>query len=350
MVIAKTALKKPVQIGNETTPGTAVAATELLYVTSETPIASQVLFYPEDDRNNLYKNQGNEFKVGELAEITIEMNMNSLHMPFLFANAIRGNVTPTQPDAVNEANTWLWNFIMNTAPLCNAPETTNGIDTFTLEAGDNVDDYQYRYCFTKTIEITGAPGEPVKVTWTITAADVVAGVTPAVVSAPVVQYFPANTVNFYIDANYAAIGTTVVVDFLKEWTWKLETMFTPRVTASGSYAYTGVNEASKEVELSFEYLRSNGQDATELAKFKAIETSFMRIEIVGPTELDSGEDNPPKVQLDMAVRYSEVEVPDDSDGSRTTSYTAKSVLDPVAAKSFEVNVYTVLSDTDYPTV
>jgi hypothetical protein len=342
MVTALTAFKKQIQIGNESTPGTAVAATEALLAVMEADLTSHVFHYPEDDRNLLAEHKGNEFKVSDTAELQITGNVNHRHAPFLFGSTIRGNITPTQPDATNEPNAYLWTY-QGGLTTGNTPDITNGIDTYTIEFGDNLDDYEAEYCFTKTLTITGEPNEPVKFEWAITAAQITAGITPTPdLTIQTVQYFPSNTCSFYIDTSYANIGNTVKTDLLKSWTWTLETMFTPRFTASGTFVLKGVNEHWKKVELELEYLRGTLSEV-EKALWVAGSPTYLRIKLLGGNELDSSQSNFPYIYLDGAFHYSEWAAPEDSDGARTETVTAQSFYDSTGTRDFEVAVFTDLA-------
>ena len=342
MVTALTALKKQIQIGNEATPGTAVPATEVLLAIMEAQVTSAEFFVPEDDRNLLAIDKGNRFKISDIAELSITGSVNHRQAVFLFGNAISGNITPTQPDVTNEPLAYLWSYAHNLT-AANTPDITAGIDTYTIEFGDNVDDYEARYCFTTTLVISGTAGEDTKFEWTITAADIVAGITPtAALSVTAVQYFPANTASFYIDTDYASIGGTAKTDILKSFTWTLETMFTPRFTSSGLFIYQGVNEAAKQVELEMEWLRSATSE-TEKALAIAGSTTYLRIQLLGGTEIDAAQSNPPYINLDGAFQYDlPWDSPEDADGARTHTVTAKSVYDATGTRDFEVAVFTDL--------
>jgi hypothetical protein len=342
MPTALTALKKQIQIGPESTPGTAVAATEVFLGILEADLTSRVLHWPEDDRNLLAEHKGNEFKVGDEVEINLTGSMNHRHAPFMFGTALRGNITPTQPDATNEPNAYLWTY-QPSLTAGNTPDLTNGIDTLTIEYGDNLDDYEAEYCFTKTLVITGAPNEPVTFEWTLAGAQVTSGITPTpALTVQSVQYFPSNTVSFYIDTSYANIGNTVKTDLLKGFTWTLETMFTPRYTTSGAFTYKGVNEDWKKVELELEYKRGTLSEV-EKALWEAGSTTYLRIKLEGGTELDSAQSNPPYIYLDGAYHYNEWPAPEDDEGVRIETVTAHSVYDSTGARDFEVAVFTDLA-------
>jgi hypothetical protein len=342
MVKALTAFKKQIQIGNEVTPGNAVAATDVLLGTLDAAYTSRVLHWPEDDRNSLAAHFGNEFKVGDETELTINMRAADIWMPWVFGSTIRGNITPTQPDATNEPLAYLWTY-QGGLTTGNTPDITNGIDTFTIEYGDNLDGYETPYCFTKTLTITGAPNEPVQVEWVLTGAKTSLGNTPtAALTVSSAQYFPSNTCSFYIDTSYANIGNTAKTDLLRGWVWTLETMFTPRYTASGVYTMKGVNEDRKKVSLELEYARGTLSEV-EKALHEANSTTYLRIKMVGDTEIDSSQSNPPYVYLDGAFHYTEWPEADDTDGMRTETVTAESVYDATGTRDFEVAVFTSLA-------
>ena len=339
---ALTALKEEIQIGNESTPGTAVAAVDAILGTITAPYTSRQLHWPEDDRGSLAANFGNEFKVADETELNISMRLADIWAPWVFGTSIRGNITATQPDATNEPLAYLWTY-QGGLTTGNTPDITNGIDTLTIEYGDNLDSYEVPYCFTTTLVITGAPNEPVMVDWTLTGAAVAVGNTStAAITVSSAQYFPSNKCSFYIDANYAAIGGSAKADLLMGWTWTLETTFTPRFTASGTYPYAGVNEDRKKVVLKLEYARGTLSEV-EKAKHQANTTTYLRIKCVGDTEIDSAQSNPPYVYLDGAFHYTEWPEPSDSDGQLTETVTAESVYDATGTRDFEVAVFNSLA-------
>jgi hypothetical protein len=342
MATALTALKKQIQIGNEGTPGTAVAATEVLLGIMEANLTSQVFHYPEDDRNLLSIQKGNEFQVSENAELNITGSLNHRHAPFLFGSSIRGNITPTQPDATNEPNAYLWTY-QHSLTSGNDPSIANGIDTYTIEFGDNLDDYEAEYCFIKTLVLSGEAEGPVEYDVTFQTALITKGITPtaALTVNTGLQYFPANRTSFYIDTSYANIGNTAKTDLLKSWTWTLETMFTARFTASGSLKYAGVNEAAKSVKLELEYKRGTLSEV-EKALYEANSPTYLRLKLEGGTELDSSQSNPPYIYLDGAYHYTEWPAPEDADGARSETVMAESFYDATGTRDFEVAVFTDL--------
>ena len=158
---------------------------------------------------------------------------------------------------INEPLHYLWTLEPSLATNGNTPDETNGIDTFTLEYGDNVQAYETEFLFTTKVEISGEPNEPVAFTWTCMGRQSSEVTKTAALSAPTTVYFPFNLAKFYIDTSYAAIGGTQKTDMLKAFTWSFETMFTGRYTASGNFYFEALNEEKKTVALELTILRDS---------------------------------------------------------------------------------------------
>lgn len=101
-----------VQISNpENTVGTAEAATAILLLQDVTQISQGSIFHrPQHDRGNLAKFYEDPFQVSQYAELEMSGDLYDQIMVYIASNSIRGNVTPTQPDNVNEPNHYLWTF------------------------------------------------------------------------------------------------------------------------------------------------------------------------------------------------------------------------------------------------
>ena len=338
MAIARTALRR-VYIGNESAPGTAVAATEVMLGRMSAPYADKTMHYPEQDRGTMSRHYGDDFVVQRYVEGTFDFEANTRHILHALSNSVRGNITPTQPDPVNEPLAYLWTFEPNlTSP--NTPDETNGIDTFTLEYGDNVQAYEIEYVFCRTLTISASPNEPVMVSWEWGGRRLTETTfTPALTVQPV-QYFPANTCQFYIDNSYATIGTTEKSCLISAWTWTFETMFTARFGAGGQLYFCDLNEGEKTSSLELTFRRDDTDSEAEKDKFDNRTTAYLRVRCNGQTEIDSGEGNLPYIYIDGAFKYTAWGDPTDEDGTVTEVVTAESVEDATASKQFTISVLT----------
>lgn len=344
MAVATRALEKA-QVSNvENTVGTAEAATEILLYTDLTQVVHDKVFHtPEQDRGLLLGNIETPFQVSQQTEFEMEGPLYDRIANFMFCNGIRGNITPTQPDAINQPLHYLWTYLPGLTTQ-NTPDIANGIDTFTLEYGGNAQAWETEYLFTKEIEISGEANEEVQFTWNMQGRQVTATTFTAALVAPTThQYFATNKAKWYVDTTYAGIGTTQKSGVLKAFTWKLETGFTARFTADGNYYYVGINEDRKKLTVELTLWVDDTIVPAELVKFNAQTTSYQRIALFGATAMDVGQNNPPYIYLDYAGKYTEFPEYDDEDGTRVITVTLEAFYDVTAAKAFGTSVGTRMS-------
>lgn len=337
------------QISNvEGTPGTPEAATEILYGTITVPTQDRFYHTPDQDRNSLAKIVELPFLTArKLEDMEITGPLYDRIMVFMASNAIRGNVTPTQPDNVNEPNHYLWTFEPAlTTP--NTPNETNGIDTFTLEWGDNIQGYEADYLFTVSLEITGEVGASedaiVSYTWTVNGQQITESTMTAALTEEVAKYFPANIAKFYIDSSYAGLGGTQKSGVLKAFTWTFETGFSARYAADGTYVFSGINEMRKAPELELTFWRDSSIVEAELDKRQSdpLTKTFIRIELLSSGEMDTGQSNPPYIWLDGAYVYTDWPELDEEDETSVITVTATGVKDSTSGKMMTVSVGTTM--------
>lgn len=344
MAYGQKAFRK-VQISNvEGTVGSAEAATEILFQNGLSISYTDKLFHMFDqDRGLLAANVETPLQVSDQIEFEMEGELYDRLANFIFSNSIRGNITPSQPDSMNEPNHYLWVYEPSlTAP--NTPDQTNGIDTFTLEYGDNVQAYETEYLHTIQWEISGAPNEPVMISWSMAGRQVTETTFTGALTAPSAAYFPFNLAKFYIETDaYASIGSTQVTGLLKGFTITFETMFTRRWTADGNYYFTALNEDKKKMQWELIYQRDGTNSEAQKDLFESQGTAYMRLELLSDTEMDSGQSNPEYIYIDGAVKYTEWGDADDEEGMATVTVTGETFYDVTAAKQFTVSVGTTMS-------
>jgi len=333
---------RKIQAGSEgATPGVAVEATEILYGTLSTFESGEVIHWPEGDRNSLARWMADDEIVGEEAKIVWAGDLNHRHANWLLSMAIRGNVTPTQPDGTNEPLSYLWTYTP-TLTAANTPDIANGIETYTIEYGDNLQAYEVEYCFATKLQISGAPNEPVKFTCDIAGRQREDVSFTGSLTAQSVQLFPFNLASIAIDTTGAGIGDTAKTGLLRAFTWSLDTMFRPFYTADGALYFACVAEDRKSPELTLTYVRGTTAD-TERSAYGDRTTKFLRIKLNGQTEMDASQSNEPYLILDQAIRYKEWPTFGDQDGLATVQVKADCVYDSTWAKMFECALLTDLS-------
>ncbi len=344
MAFSTRALEKAQLSNVEGTPGTAEAATEIIFYENLTQILHDKVFHlPAQDRGLLIGNVETPFQVSQLAEFEMGGDLYDRLMVFMACNAIRGNITPTQPESGTQPLHYLWTVEPGLTTQ-NTPDITNGIDTFTIEYGGNVQAYESEFMFTTEIELSGEVNEAVTFKWNFQGRQVTETTFTGALTAPTThQYFAVNNAKWYVDANYAGIGGTQKTGVLKAFNWKLETGFTARYTADGNYYYAALNEDRKKLTFEAQLWRDGTIAEAELDKFLAQTTSYQRLALFGNTEMDAGQGDKPYIYLDMALKHMEVPELDDEDGTRVVTFTGEAFYDVTAGKAFGVKIGTKMS-------
>jgi len=332
-----------IQVSNvEGTPGTAEAATEVISGIADVTYSDKVFHVPEEDRNSLSLNHANRVIVGREVSGTITGDLNQRIALWLFSNTIRGNVTPTQPAATAEPNAYqsVYEPGLTTA---NTPDIANGIDTYTLEFGDGLQSYEVEYVVTTSLSIEITPNGVATFSWEWFGRQLTeTTVTGALTMASTIQRMPSNLATFYVDSSVANWGNTPVSGLLLGATVTFDTMFTPLYPADGTLYFSDVNEDKKEVTVEYVFRRGTNSEL-EKAKYDAMTTAYHRIKLVGSTEMDSAQSNPPHVLIDIAGQYHEFGDIGDEGGSTTETATLKSVYDVTGSKEYSVTVLTNLA-------
>ena len=331
-----------IQVSNaEDTPGTAEAATEILYGIMGTFEDADVLHRPEEDRNSLAQNFEDDEFVSNQAKLVWTGDLNFRHITWALLMSLKGNVTPTQPDSTNQPNAYL-RTVTPALTTANTPDIAAGIDTFTFEYGDDDQAWEVAYCFGTKLTISGAANDMCKFSLSITGDAKTDTTFTGALTAQSVQRAPFNLAKFYVDADGGTVGTTQKTGLLRAFTWTLDTKFQAFYTADGDLSYSSVSEDRKRVELDLTYRWGSDAD-TERGFYDARTTRLMRIALFGQTELDSGQSNPPYLYLDQAVRYENWPTWGDDQGLSTFKVRAYSVYNSTYAKLFEAALLNTLS-------
>jgi len=332
---------RKIQISNvEDTVGTAEAATEILYGTLVPPGPGITVHWPEEDRNSLAKYQANDEVVAKLQNLVWAGDLNHRHAAYLLCMAVRGNITPTQADPTNEPNAYTWT-VEPTLTTANTPDQTNGVDTFTIEYGDNTQAYETEYCFIERLTIEGSANGVCTFSADITGRQQSDTTFTAALTAQSVQRFPFNLAKFHFDTSWANLGNTQKTGLVRGFTWTLDTMLRAFQTADGALYFSSVVESPKAPTLELQLKRGSDAD-TQRGYHEARTTTFIRIDLYGQTELDSSQSNPPYLRIDGAYRYETWPDLGEDEGASIEQPTAVGVYDSTGGKMFSTVLFTDL--------
>lgn len=221
----------------------------------------------------------------------------------------------------------------------NEPDSSGGIETFTINYGDNIQAYETSYCFGRRLSISGTPGDLVRFSCDITGRTVTTTTfdSPA---AAAVEYFPFGLVEFYMDVSGLGNAGSTQVYYLKGFTWTLDTGFSPHYTASGQRYFYDVTEDKKAPELELVLARCAAVD-TLWDHYVAGTQHCIRIKC-----MSGGAVGTYFIQLDGEYQFVSWDTGEE-DGLSTHTVRCAPVWDSGSSNSWRVNTNT--SMTAWPT-
>ncbi|MPZ13981.1 MAG: hypothetical protein GEU73_06090 [Chloroflexi bacterium] len=313
-----------IQLGRETVPGTAVAATiKAMGFQLGMSLHDRVITQPEDHHGSLAAAHRH---YTQSQEWTDELSGNPTFEDILYplAMAIRGNVTPTTPVGATAAR--LWTFTPDLV-------TPNTPDTFTLEFGDNAQAYEVEHVFATSLELSAALGDP----WEISAELIGRQVTPTTFT-PALPDRDVRTpvcplTRLYVDDGGGTIGTTQIMTTLLDWTWSLPEHFNAKRYQDGTLYFTSHGELPMAPELTLT-CEHNAQIVALRGKYVDGIRQLVRIQATGE-EVEAG--FPRLVTIDGSYLITEFSGFDEADGRTTVELTLRGEYDPDYAKLFEVS-------------
>jgi len=258
---------RQLQIGKEATKGTAVPATAVLL--GELEMKSSPTIYRAPEHRGQLAEFSRSVKVANLAELVYTGSATFEQILYLLHMGVLGNVTPTTVDT----SARLWTF----TPAMTASGVFN---SFTIEYGDDVEQWESEFCMAREIEISGAMNEPVKMKGDIfgrkmTACDFTGALTP-----PTVEDILSQKAKLYIDAETGTIGATEKASQLIAFTYTIKTGLAPKRYADGSLDFSNYNETFKGVDLKMTFA-FNANAEVERLLFDGETKRLIRIQATG---------------------------------------------------------------------
>lgn len=299
-----------IQIGVETTPGTAVAATRILgsMGIGAAPRLTSSRYRPRGRKLDTLVVPGRRDSAGP---IDGRATYNELQYPL---SSQLGPATITTPEGATNAREWAFGMTPN------GPD--NGV-TYTVESGSSVRAGRFTHgIFTGfgmdfgTEEIT-LSGDIIGHKWQ----DGVT-LTPGATQIPLVPIDP-NDVSIYVDDTFATLGTTLMERLFRA-PWSLGDKYGPVwVINAANPSWVTAVETPPDATLGLTF----AADAVGMAFLDVFEegaTRYVRIEAEGP-EIEAGQ--PYLFRADFAAKAESVSF-DDQDGVVGAAWTLRQVDDP----------------------
>jgi hypothetical protein len=326
----RSTISQAVQIGVESTPGTAVAA-DMRLGSIGINLAPKVEVNSQRPTGQKYSNL--EVLGKEWSEAQLEGSPVYTELPYLFSSVMSAGSVAVIMDDVTDTTGRTWTF---NSSVFDADTPT----TYTVEQGSSVRAHRATNIIVSDATLNFSRGE-VTVEGTALGRLIEDNIT-LTASPTTLSQIPVrpSEVTFYLDDTAAGLGGTKLTRALSG-SFELTGRFGPLWivdAAETSFATTVETEPSCMFKIMQE---ADAQGMESLTAMRNGATKFLRIEAVGPTIYDV---NPVLVQhrlrIDVAGQVREVGEFSDEDGVYAIEWTFGSVADPTWGKAFTAEVVT----------
>lgn len=319
--MALTAFRK-VQIGLESTSGTAVAADKRVYGTfTVTPNDEKHTPTDEDGRLSSFRRIATVKKATSAVfsgDVDFETLVDWLSM------CMKGSITPVQQGATAA---YLWTFVPSIV-------AANAQDTYTFEYGDEQQVFEFDFGFVQSIVISWEEGQVAQLTVNLMGRDLTKVSFTSVSDNALVEELVASNLKVYIDGLYANLGSTQKTALVPRGSVTINSGLVPVWYADGSLEFSVIKENKRSMEIQMDLvMEADGiteYDAWKADTLRAVRLEFTGIEIATPYDY--------LLTIDMIGHYiSEPTLYSDSDGVNIISMTLQSHRD-ASDNEYEVGV------------
>lgn len=325
-----------IQLGRETTPGTAVAATTIW--------RGMGVNLKDDQKINMVDEQigiAVPSNRSYLSQLGGSLSMAATpatfqQLPYILAAGIKAGYTGS---ADGSGTGKIYSYAMGVSDV-------NTISTFTIETGDNQQAEEMEYSFVEKFTLSGERGEAVMVSADWVGRQVVNTTFTPALSVPAVEDIITSKGAFYIDDVSGTIGATATNGTLLSWELQVTTGWRGKWVADKGilyfdFAYFDRDSFSAEFSATFEH---DAKAVTEKAAWRSNSPRLLRIKILGSTNTTPGTLWSTKaLQIDMATRYTEFDALDAEDGNSIIKVKGIVGYDSTAAKSLDFTVVNELT-------
>jgi len=223
--------------------------------------------------------------------------------------------------------------------------SVNTIKTYTIESGDNQQAEEMQYAFVTDFTITAEPkkGVMASANW-IGRQTTNTSFTGALSIPTVEEILPKGA--FYIDAVSGTYGGTAVSSTVLKYSVKVTTGWAAKYTIDNGqvyfdFAYFNKDAFAIEVEATYEH---NSTAVAEVAAFRAETPRLLRVNFPGSTLTTAGTAHSTKLlRIDMPIKYTEMDALDSADGNSIRVFKAMSGYNETAAEKMQITVVNQLS-------
>ena len=325
----RSTVSQVVQIGVESTPGTAVVCNRRLQSVSISPSVSTDI--------EMFRPSGNKFHTvqalnKEWSESSIEGQPSYNELQYLFGSLLTTGVVAQVMDGATPTAVYEWTF----SPTSDAEDTPK---TLTVEKGSTVRAHRTAYGLITELGLDISRSD-ISLDGSMVSQTLADGVTlnAAGVTSPALVPLVPSGANVYLDAASAGLGTT-----------KLTRVISVNPSVGGRYNPTWflnsavpsfTNHVETENDATVEFVvEADAAGMALLANMRAGDTRFMRVEVVGPTVYTNGGFTAGyRLWWDIALKISEVSEFSDEDGVYAIGFTGTFVHDATWGRATRVTL------------
>ena len=313
------------QMGKETTPGTAVAATSYWRGTGTIQDNLETVFPEEDigilpgvDRAYIPKHE---------ALLTLDPTPATFEqVGYIFQMGIEGTTSTTDANG----NKWDYDFPVETSDA----RVSTDLRTYTWEGGDNAQAEEFAYGHVRSYTLSGTASEALMMSAEIVGRQVSTTTFTSGLSIPTVTEILFSKGKLYADgcASTDTIGTTQISNEFIDMDLSVNTGWIPVYTADGNTYFSFVKQAMPEVilQITFEH---NTNAIAEIANWRNGTARQIRVQFDGATGN--------QLILDIAGKWDNFEKIGERDGNDIVTGVFRGRYNSTAALFFETEVHCV---------
>ena len=327
-----TKLKK-VQLGLESSKGTAVDATAL-WLGDATIKDNREATFPAENIGYLGPVDRSYIPMADSSIEFAETEANFEQIGYPFAAGIADTVSGTANGGTTNGYKYAYALATIAAP------TTK---TYTIEAGDNQQEYEAYYGFCEEITLSGAPREAVKIASKWRARSMAKSSFTANVAVPTVEQILFQKGKLYIDAVGGTLGATQATNTWLGFDMTIATGLVPVFTGDGNIYFSFDKCTGPDITGSviFEH------DATGVARYDDLvsnTTKKVRMEFQGAALTGSGGTFTTKaLRIDFSMHIVSIDLLDSVNGNNTVKVNYRAVYNPTADLYCTITVCNTLS-------
>lgn len=302
------ALKK-IQMGKESSAGTEVNST-FIWRGLGGGVDSRTVVFPEEEVGYL-PGLDRSYAPALLAEIEFaETEATYEQLPYILEAGVAAEVV-----TADTGSSYIYQYLWPTT-------SQNTINTYTLEWGDDNQEYQTTYGFVKDFTLSGAGGESMMIAANWVGRAAATGTYTAALAPVSVEeiLFSKGTIDIDDTGTYPA--TTNKASTLLSMELAVTTGFQEFYTADGQLYFTAHKQVMPEALLTITF-EHDATAAAEYAKFQADTTRNIRLEWTGSALAGGTAYTVKTLIVDLIGRWESFEAIDENDGNSVVSATLR---------------------------